>query len=1375
MGNQLSGVAPSQILSVESYFTDLPEFQFHSSLGSTRFLKVARAKHKEGYVVIKVFAIHDPSLPLKVYQDQISLIKRKLSGTTNVLPFQGAQLTEKAGLLFRQYVHDNLYDRISTRPFLNLIEKKWIVFQLLCALEQAHSVKVYHGDIKSENVLVTSWNWVLLTDIASFKPVCLPVDNPADFNYFFDTSRRRTCYIAPERFKGTGQKYTDSLSGSQSDGESKLGSSPSTPLLDLPITEQSEMTFAMDIFSAGCVIAELFCEGSPLFDLSQLLAYKNGDYSPEVKLSKIDNKIKELIKQMISKDPLERLSAKECMNTYRGHVFPEEFYTFLKSFFAKFVGSPVMTPDEKVMRIHKDLKQIKEALLPHPPEGDEERKDIPKTDNCFVMICSLITATIRSLKFTQSKLTALDLMLEMAQYVSDDVILERLLPYMFHLVTDDVPRVRAHTISTITSSLRLVKDVPRNEGNIFPEYILPNLNYLTNDPEVIVQVAFAENIACLAETALRFLEIVQLNMLNTANQEKDSQIQYQGSYDVELQALHELIQSKVTALLTNSENIVKRTLLEKGLTRLCVFFGRQKANDVLLSHIITFLNDKTDWKLRGAFYDTIVGVAAYIGFQSMNILTPLLQQGLKDNEEFVICKAIHALTCLTQLCLLQKPVLESFISEVLPFLCHPNDWIRYAAAGFISTCAKVMNVADVYCCLMPEIKSYLKMPIVELQNETILISLLKDPIPRPVYESLTKSQYARQIIKRFEQKPSKMDLTNDDVTSQTMRRLTSQGLNEEVEEKVVRLKNVILKMNASRTSLEKQIDLTAPGYIDLSTVTNGDKIMRVMELARNEEVKPVSSNQKKSNLKKTPSIDQQQSSAILAQAFKTDEKIEDETQVTEIESRNESSKKQKGVGNIPENLDLKAPKLQGTQDSSQVKTATKNPQQPLEKQQSPAQGQSQKPPQQQTMTDQPKFAKCKLDLHNLAVQKRAEYRRDVKANSLVSSLIENRGRQTSWRPKGQLVAHLHEHKSSINKIVVSGDCAFFATASNDATVKVWDTQRLDGKSATMRSKLTYSRLVGKINCLTFCQNSHTLACSSDNGSIHVLRIESNPSRLPLVVEKKLDVAEEGLAVDLNHFDTGSQSTICYATVYGYICGWDLRQPADKCAWKFKNDLHHGLITSFAVDPFQCWLGCGTSEGTIVCWDMRFQLPITTIQHSRKAQVRKVTSHPIEQSWIVASYQGNNEVSMWDLETGARQQTLWASPYPPLSQSQVSNDAILAIHAPDQENRTYFITGGLDRRIRLWDIRHPEKSSLVAGAATDNLDHVALNYTNRPIDGTEVIFETCERKHLNEESPRKGPDDTPVGHNDCITDISMTRVPQNFLISGSKDGVVKVWK
>ena len=49
-------------------------------------------------------------------------------------------------------------------------------------------------------MLLTSWNWVFVTDFASFKPTRIPVDNPAAFSFFFDTSGRQACYIAPERF-----------------------------------------------------------------------------------------------------------------------------------------------------------------------------------------------------------------------------------------------------------------------------------------------------------------------------------------------------------------------------------------------------------------------------------------------------------------------------------------------------------------------------------------------------------------------------------------------------------------------------------------------------------------------------------------------------------------------------------------------------------------------------------------------------------------------------------------------------------------------------------------------------------------------------------------------------------------------------------------------------------------------------------------------------------------------------------------------------------------------------------------------------------------------------------------------------------------------
>jgi serine/threonine protein kinase len=61
------------------------------------------------------------------------------------------------------------------------IEKKWVAFQLLIALTETHAKSIYHGDIKCENVLLTSWNWCYLSDFSSFKPVYLPDVNDIYF------------------------------------------------------------------------------------------------------------------------------------------------------------------------------------------------------------------------------------------------------------------------------------------------------------------------------------------------------------------------------------------------------------------------------------------------------------------------------------------------------------------------------------------------------------------------------------------------------------------------------------------------------------------------------------------------------------------------------------------------------------------------------------------------------------------------------------------------------------------------------------------------------------------------------------------------------------------------------------------------------------------------------------------------------------------------------------------------------------------------------------------------------------------------------------------------------------------------------------------
>jgi len=93
---------------------------------------------------------------------------------------------------------------------MTLLEKKWVAYQLLCSLSQCHSKGISHGDIKSENILVTSWNWIFLSDFAApFKPAFLPEDHTADFSFFFDSMARRSCYVAPERFYSKDKGYPE--------------------------------------------------------------------------------------------------------------------------------------------------------------------------------------------------------------------------------------------------------------------------------------------------------------------------------------------------------------------------------------------------------------------------------------------------------------------------------------------------------------------------------------------------------------------------------------------------------------------------------------------------------------------------------------------------------------------------------------------------------------------------------------------------------------------------------------------------------------------------------------------------------------------------------------------------------------------------------------------------------------------------------------------------------------------------------------------------------------------------------------------------------------------------------------------------------------
>ncbi|CAN0525687.1 unnamed protein product, partial [Ectocarpus sp. 12 AP-2014] len=204
---------------------DLPKVIYIKRLANGKFIKSYQCRVDGIMVVVKAYIKRDKREDLAPVEVCLSNMAKALDTRScpNVLPYQRwlqsdvrASPHKNAGTpayLLRQHLLGTLSDRLSTRPFLTDTEKRWLVYLLLRAAAQCHGKGVRHGDIKSENVLVTSGNWVLLTDFAPFKPTFLPDDHPADANYYFSSGEQGRCYLAPERFYSVPQASDASATG----------------------------------------------------------------------------------------------------------------------------------------------------------------------------------------------------------------------------------------------------------------------------------------------------------------------------------------------------------------------------------------------------------------------------------------------------------------------------------------------------------------------------------------------------------------------------------------------------------------------------------------------------------------------------------------------------------------------------------------------------------------------------------------------------------------------------------------------------------------------------------------------------------------------------------------------------------------------------------------------------------------------------------------------------------------------------------------------------------------------------------------------------------------------------------------------------------
>ncbi|KAI4133005.1 MAG: hypothetical protein LQ338_000473 [Usnochroma carphineum] len=1453
---------------------ELSDLSYEKSIGQARLMKSVRARHPNGLVVVKLVMKPYPQLDYGKYVRAIRRERDALADVPNALGYQRVLETTTNGYLVRQYLYSSLYDRMSTRPFLEDIEKKWLAFQLLCAIRDCHARNIYHGDIKTENVLVTSWNWLYLTDFSScYKKTRLPEDNPADFSYYFDISGRRTCYLAPERF----------LSADETD-------------------DGRGVTWAMDVFSVGCVIAELFLE-SPVFSLSQLYKYRKGEFDPAFSfLGKIqDKEVRDLVGHMIQLDPESRYAADEYLNFWRHKAFPEYFYSFLHQYMGLITDpssgrSPVLPEtgnfgeaDDRIDRVYFDFDKISYFLgydnernkPSNAPDSEQQgpgqvipvQVDIPNNrhpassagrspvDDGSLIFLTLVVSSLRNTARATARLRACDLMLAFAERITDEAKPDRVLPYVTTLLNDKSEIVKAAAVRTITQLLALIGVVSPVNANVFTEYIRPRLQSVIENPhspiEPLVRATYASCLATLARSSSQILDLVQAlradGSIPTVDPEIDdgvpSSAGYQTLFDVARLDLLEYFESHTKALLTDSDASVRRAFLG-SVSSLCIFFGSPRASDVVLSHLNTYVNDR-DWILKCAFFQTVVGVATFIGGTGLeDFILPVMVQALIDPEEFVVEQVLSSFANMAELGLFQRSKIWEMADVVARFLVHPNVWIREAAAHFISASTQFLSMADIHCMVAPLVQPYLKFSM-SGYSENAILGALRKPLSRNVIElAMTwanKSQKSHFWKAAEKQKSFSFGLPEQafvSVSSKNLRpdilskipkneedeqwlsRLRNLGMVQDDEMKLVALREYIWHV-APKRSADDADDSASPGGIMKlgklgitpqtvffetrkrrtrpharppssgdglprgnrspstgphtiadalleATTTINDPLgerNRSLANARREHLKSAdpellspgsaSFDGRRGNgnrLDPESNLERRPSAQHLSPKFLTEDRKSDGT-LTPTESL-PRGQRGPGIRHKSSAIDLLHRK-DTAKTSAEIGTTTAN-----------AFGQVDALHRAEISVESPPGAKpinsdakqnarneirtthtydgndpnvLKL-LESLATQSNPldiiDFGPLVTPISRRSSTKKAGSRETDrpWRPEGTLVATFGEHTAPINSVIPSPDHAFFVTASDDGSVKVWDTLRLE-RNLAYRSRQTHKHADGaKVKCVTFVENTHTFVSAATDGSINVIKVEykrvgdaSRYGKNRLIRDYQLP--EDEYAVCLEHFKGDAHSVLIMATNKSRVLALDLRDMSE--LWSFEIALHHGTPTILCVDPKHYWLVVGTTHGVLDFWDIRWKIRVKSWGLSGGTPIHCIQVHPFlgKGRWIcVGGGTGQTDITVWDLEKGdckevyrtggARSTTKddlqtydarrvdeekpgsmlgrFAASVEPVGSGNPDRGIramALGFDRPEdgREAKTgFFLTGGSDKKLRCWDVDRIEKSKVISG-------------------------------------------------------------------------------
>lgn len=877
----------------------------------------------------------------------------------------------------------------------------------------------------------------------------------------------------------------------------------------------------------------------------------------------------------------------------------------------------------------------------------------------MVLIASLICSCIRSVKQPHLRRAGVLLLKSSSLYIDDEDRLQHVLPYVVAMLSDPAAVVRCAALETLCDILALVRDFPPSDAKIFPEYILPMLSMLPDDPEESVRICYASNIYKIALTAYRFLlhsqSLTEAGAFDKTSVPKPqscatgSEGRKNGeSSDAQLVQLRKSIAEVVQELVMGPRQTpnIRRALLQ-DIGHLCYFFGQRQSNDFLLPILPAFLNDR-DEQLRAVFYGQIVFVCYFVGQRSVEeYLLPYIEQALSDSMEAII---VNALECLSMLCkssFLRKRVLLDMIEKAFPLLCYPIQWVRRAVVTFIAASSRSLGSVDSFVYLSPVLRPFLLREPDSLSSDMSLLSCLKSPVSKLVFYQVLENARSSDMLERqrkiWYNSPAN---TNQWETVEHTRRVSGGDLN----------------------------SMKTPGSKE-SNRQNGKYVGGTLLKAASQDTEDATKLRIASSFNSSNLMDAR------------DSFISDKLQFSGFMSPQASA----GNSFLCDGPSEGVP-LYSCTDKHMIGAASAGPEVSLhwnsvgvESSCMPWLDPASKSLESSAVP--PRLVSGSFyDISNNSKRTpRSLQDSEARENAIQTSYINSRFQDVTisetskgsssfggddvgqsdltgftsfakspslpdagWKPRGVLVAHLQEHRSAVNDLAISNDHTFFLSASDDSTVKIWDTRKLE-KDISFRSRLTYHLDGSRALCATMLRGTAQVVVGASDGALHLFSVDYISRGLGSVVEKysgiadieKKDVGEGAILSLLNcsASDNFINQTLLYSTLRFGIHLWDTR--SNSATWNFKAVPEEGYVSSLVMGQCGNWFVSGTSRGVLTLWDLRFLVPVNSWKYSTVCPVERmclfippVNSMSAMARPLIYVAAGCNEVSLWNAESGS---------------------------------------------------------------------------------------------------------------------------------------------